>query len=60
MSLIEENQHPFIVGGYNDNEFDYMIEYLISLGNNVKIIYPETLKNGYLMELNKIIENYAK
>ena len=35
-----------------------MIQYLLSLGNNVKINYPQALKNSYLNELQKIINQY--
>lgn len=32
---------PYIVGGYNIDELDYMTHYLMSLGTHVDIIYPE-------------------
>lgn len=58
MNLKEENGLIILYGGYNQAEFDYMIQYLIAMGPNVTINYPETLKQAYLDELRKIIEKY--
>lgn len=58
MSLKTEGNQLFMVGGYNKNEFSYMIEYLISLGNNVKIIHPQELKDGYLKAVQQMIAQY--
>lgn len=58
MQLHETNGEIIMSGGYNHDEFDYMIQYLIAMGKNVKIIYPETLKQAYLKELQQIINNY--
>lgn len=58
MQLHETKDKIIMSGGYNQDEFDYMIQYLISLGKNVKIIYPEALKQAYLKELREIIANY--
>ena len=49
---------PFIIGFYNEDELEYMIRYLISLGQNVKIIYPAQLKTNYLNALKSIISSY--
>ncbi|WP_125770570.1 helix-turn-helix transcriptional regulator [Companilactobacillus furfuricola] len=59
MELQTESDRSFMVGSYSQNEFSYMIEYLISLGNNVTIIYPEALKNGYLKEVQQMISQYS-
>lgn len=58
MHLKEIDNQIIMYGGYNQAEFNYMIDYLITLGKNVKIDYPETLKNTYIEELRKIISNY--
>lgn len=49
---------PYITGGYNIEELDYMVNYLIALGENVHIIYPKQLKEAYLNKLNNIIDKY--
>ncbi|MEP9853015.1 WYL domain-containing protein [Staphylococcus aureus] len=49
---------PYITGGYNIEELDYMVHYLISLGENVEILYPEQLKHSYLNKMRSIIEKY--
>lgn len=67
--LFQKNNYPnmhfktvagkyYMYGGYNPAEFNYMIEYLITLGKNVKIDYPQALKAAYLQELKKIIAQY--
>ncbi|MFD1472051.1 helix-turn-helix transcriptional regulator [Companilactobacillus mishanensis] len=58
MRVKKENGKILMYGGYNREEFDYMVEYLISLGKNVKINYPEELQQAYLGELKGIIESY--
>ncbi|WP_334330469.1 hypothetical protein [Companilactobacillus sp. HBUAS59699] len=42
----------------NQEELNYMVDYLISLGTNVKINYPNSLKQAYLKKLRTIINNY--
>ena len=49
---------PYIVGGYNIDELDYMTHYLMSLGTHVDIIYPEQLKKSYLHQMQSIIARY--
>lgn len=58
MHLKSENGKYYMYGGYNQDEFNYMIEYLITLGKNVKIDYPQELKQAYLSELKQIIDQY--
>lgn len=54
MRLEYQDGQDYLVGGYNQDELAYMIDYLLGLGRNVKIIYPEALKTGYLKELQQI------
>ncbi|MFC6323141.1 helix-turn-helix transcriptional regulator [Companilactobacillus baiquanensis] len=67
--LFQKNNYPnmhvktinntiLMYGGYNKDELEYMVEYLISLGKNVKINYPENLKQAYLKNLQEIIAKY--
>lgn len=58
MELKYENDTPFIIGKYSDDELNYMTHYLLTLGENVKIIYPQQLKESYLKQLHAMIERY--
>ncbi|WP_125568963.1 helix-turn-helix transcriptional regulator [Companilactobacillus insicii] len=58
MYLKTEHGKNIMYGGYNRDEFNYMIDYLIGLGKNVRINYPEELKHSYIAELKKIINSY--
>lgn len=49
---------PYIIGGYNKEELNYMINYLLSFGQNITIEYPDELKATYLEKLNEIISRY--
>ncbi len=61
MRLLENsNGEYFITGGFNMDELDYMVHYLIGMGDNVIIEYPEILKGSYLKQLNKIMKTYRK
>lgn len=59
-SMKVETHHNihYLIGHYNPQELDYMIQYLIKLGSDVQIIEPESLKKAYLKELKKIIATY--
>lgn len=58
MELVYIDDVPYITGGYNEEELTYMVQYLISLGEHVKIIYPEQLKNSYINKLKSILNMY--
>ncbi|MFC6200410.1 helix-turn-helix transcriptional regulator [Lactiplantibacillus nangangensis] len=48
----------YLYGGYNQDEYDYMIQYLLSLGTNVQILAPKSLQTGYLAAIDKIKDMY--
>ena len=48
----------YLFGGYNQDEYDYMIQYLLSLGTNVQILAPKSLQTGYLAAIDKIKDMY--
>lgn len=52
------DQIPYIVGGYNQEELSYMTHYLMSFGKQVKIEYPDELKESYLNQLREVIDQY--
>jgi len=58
MQLEHINNQDYLYGGYNQDEYDYMIQYLLSLGTNVEILEPKSLQTGYLAEINKIKAMY--
>ena len=58
MKLEEIDNQPYMVGSFNKEELDYMVHYLIGLGDNVKIEYPELLKNAYIKKLKEILKSY--
>ena len=67
--MVERNNYPnmhlkqvdgqdYLYGGYNQDEYDYMVEYLLGLGTNVKILAPKELQTGYLHAIDKIKAMY--
>lgn len=58
MKLEEVDNQPHIIGNFNKEELDYMVHYLIGLGDNVKIEYPKLLKNAYIKKLKEILKKY--
>lgn len=58
MKLEEIDNQPYMIGSFNKEELDYMVHYLIGLGDNVKIEYPELLKNAYIKKLKEILKSY--
>ena len=59
MKLEEIEDKFYIKGGFNIEELHYMVHYMIEMGNNVIIEYPEILKESYLEQLKKIIDKYT-
>lgn len=58
MRLAEMDGQPHIVGGYNASELGYMTNYLISLGEDVAVIYPKALKQNVVAKLKEILKQY--
>lgn len=67
--LVQKNNYPnmflkrmadqdYLYGGYNQDEFDYMVQYLLRLGPNVKVLAPQELQQGYLKALREILARY--
>ena len=48
MKLEEIDNQPYMIGSFNKEELDYMVHYLIGLGDNVKIEYPELVNYSHL------------
>lgn len=58
MQLERIDGQDYLFGGYNQDEYDYMIQYLLALGTNVQIIEPKSLQTGYLASIDKIRDMY--
>ena len=58
MQLKRIDGQDYLYGGYNQDEYDYMIQYLLSLGTNVQILEPQSLQTGYLAAIDKIKAMY--
>ncbi|KRM58580.1 helix-turn-helix transcriptional regulator [Secundilactobacillus malefermentans] len=58
MHLEVINDIPYMVGGYNQTELDYMTHFLISFGKHMHIEYPKQLQESYLNQLDDIRGSY--
>ncbi|KJW13380.1 helix-turn-helix transcriptional regulator [Levilactobacillus spicheri] len=58
MHLHTEHGQTILAGGYNADEFAYMVQYLLGLGNNVHVLAPPALQAAYLQELREILARY--
>ncbi|MGX7204971.1 helix-turn-helix transcriptional regulator [Enterococcus pingfangensis] len=58
MHLRVQGEQYELCGGYNKDEYEYMIEYLVSLGAEVKVQSPPALKQGYVAKLKALLANY--
>lgn len=58
MTLKIENNIPYIIGGYNQEELAYLTHYLISLGKHVIIEEPQQLKDSYKKQLKELLDKY--
>lgn len=48
----------YLKGKYNKEELHYLVDYLISLGNDVKVLVPAELQQAYLAKLRVILKKY--
>ncbi|MEO1769565.1 WYL domain-containing protein [Candidatus Enterococcus ferrettii] len=54
--LLEEHEGvSYLTGGYNQEELDYMVHYLISYGKHLVIEYPKQLQESYVQSLEAMI-----
>ena len=58
MKLEEVDNQFYIIGSFNKEELDYMVYYLIGLGDYVEIEYPKLLKDTYIKKLKEILNKY--
>lgn len=58
MKIEEKSDHIFLNGSCNPSELDYLVDYIISLGAEAKIIYPDELKRRYIQKMKKILDKY--
>lgn len=47
-----------LYGGYNHDEYDYMLDYLLSLGAEVTVQAPRQLREGYAARLKSLLSRY--
>ncbi|MGN0275223.1 MAG: WYL domain-containing protein [Chordicoccus sp.] len=60
MTLREENEKLILTGKIEEQDKDYLLQYLISFGANIKILYPKSLIRDYLRALSQIAESYSE
>jgi predicted DNA-binding transcriptional regulator YafY len=58
MQIDHKHGKIYLNGKYNKEELHYLVDYLISLGSEVKVLKPKELKDSYLEKLNEIIQQY--
>lgn len=49
-----------LFGGYNSDEYEYMLSYLLSYGTEVTVLEPDELRKGYVKKLNEILNRYSQ
>ncbi|WP_432370942.1 helix-turn-helix transcriptional regulator [Staphylococcus chromogenes] len=60
MQLEYIDNTPYIIGKYNEEELSYLVKYLITFGENVKILDTKQLKEQYIQTLTSILEKYKE
>lgn len=58
MHLNETNDEIYLTGHYDERTFDYVIDYLLTFGEHVKILGPHALVQGYLKKLTALMNQY--
>ncbi|GMR69222.1 MULTISPECIES: WYL domain-containing protein [Bacillus] len=57
MSLQEEEQNKYIIGTFGEMEIDFLVQYFLSFGKKINIIFPEILRSKYKEYLKEILVN---
>ncbi len=58
MNLQEDGNKIILTGAIEEKDMDYLIQYLISFGNNIKILSPNSLVKSYIAALETLITSY--
>lgn len=60
MKIAEKDDAIYLEGRFAKPDFDYLVDYLIGLGSDIKIVSPRELKQAYLNKIEKIVDQYTK
>ncbi|MED1270925.1 WYL domain-containing protein [Bacillus mycoides] len=60
ISLQEEEQNKYIIGTFGEKEIDFLVQYFLSFGKEIKIISPEMLRSKYKEYLKDILADCYK
>ncbi len=55
MEIFYKNGYAYLKGKFNPEEKLYLVDYFVSLGSDVKIIKPDSLKIAYKKKLKSIL-----
>ncbi len=58
MKIRRRGQHLYLVGKFNPEEKHYLVAYFLSLGKEIKVIKPDTLRRSYAGQLKRILKQY--
>lgn len=58
MKIIHQKGQIYLQGKFNPDEEEYLVDYFLSLGNEIKVIKPATLRQAYVEELQTILRHY--
>lgn len=58
MQLQKTNDQLYLEGGYNPNEYQYLLDYLLSFGDTIVVETPAKLRADYLNRLQKMLTRY--
>lgn len=47
-----------LYGGYNQDEYAYMLDYLLTLGADVTVTAPQAFRSGYTARLRELVARY--
>ncbi|MBP1040962.1 YafY family transcriptional regulator [Vagococcus sp. BWB3-3] len=58
MTLSEQGNECYLIGTFNEQEADFLVDYLLGFGEEAVIIEPNFLKKMYVAKLQHMIETY--
>lgn len=58
MQILYKDDKIYLQGKFNPEEKNYLVDYFLSLGNDVQVIGPNLLKQAYVAKLKTILGHY--
>lgn len=58
MTLSEQGNECYLIGTFNEQETEFLVDYLLGFGEEAVILEPDFLKTAYIGQLRRLLKKY--